>query len=61
MNLLDKVWTSFCVRSLSLGDLKHSNVALVRYNVQPRHTEVIPGVKQLDCRGHPHAPSTPCT
>ena len=51
MNLLDKVWAPLCVRSLSFGDFKHSNVALVRYNVQPRHIVPIPRVKQLDCRG----------
>lgn len=45
MNLLDKVWTSLCVRSLSFSDFKHSNVALMRHNVQPRHIEIIPEVK----------------
>ena len=51
MNLLDKVWTSLCVRSLSFSDFKHSNVALMRHNAQPCHIEIIPEVKQLDCKG----------
>ena len=51
MNLLDKVWAPLCIRSLSFGDFKHSNVALVGYNVHPRHIVVVPKVKQLDFRG----------
>ena len=50
MNLLDKVRAPLCVRSLSFGDFKHSNVALMRYDVHPHHIVVIPKVKQLDYR-----------